>query len=121
MTKEEREITIQALAQCDLVEFARIVSLAIMRRSDARTESGCDRTKLLLGQAVQTRDDDGSWSPWSISAVASADTSYYKSDWEFGQGEPFWQLGECCNCHTELCSHAKASICPVCGHKNVLT
>lgn len=121
MTEQERENTIEALAQCDLPEFAWIVGLAIMRRSDTQTENGSDRTKVLLGQALQARADDGSWSPWKMSAIAPADMSHYKSGWEFGDGEPFWQFGECSSCHTELCSHAKVTTCPICGHQNVLT
>jgi len=121
MTEQQRETTIQALAQCDLAEFARIVNLAIARRSDTQTENNCDRTKLTFAQAMQTREDDGSWSRWSTSAIASADLAYYKPDWEFGNGEPFWQFGECLRCHIKLCSHAKATLCPICGAQNTLT
>jgi hypothetical protein len=121
MMKREREILIEQLTNCDLVEFARIINLAISRRSDAQTESNLDRTRLLFGQAVQTRADDGPWSRWKIWVVASADMSAYGPEWEFGNGEPFLQEGECGSCQTKLCSHAKATICPICGCRNVLT
>src|ERR1043165_2784368 len=118
MTPQEREITIQSLTQCNLVEFARIIGLALARRPDAQTESCCNRTRLILAQAGQEREDNGSWSRWSTSAIAPADLSHYKREWEFDHGEPFWQFGECTNRHTELCSHAKETICPICGGQN---
>lgn len=121
MSAEDRAKTIDYLSSCNLVEMTAIIRRALANRPDAVHEDELCRTKLLLAEAFDEKQDNQEWVGWKLAAIAAPDRSYYGDDWEYDNGEPFLQAGLCPQCQTPLHGHAKVSICTICGTRIVLT
>jgi hypothetical protein len=120
-----KEEIIQYLSQCNLVELNHILSSALTNRSDSTVNKVDDeysyQSKLLLCEASREKFGELTWEPWKVSLIAAEDKSQYDNTWETGNGEPFFQEGECASCEVELAGHAKKSTCPLCGKYVPLT
>lgn len=77
-------------------------------------EDAYNRNRFFLATASSLlADDEVTWEPWEIEAVAYPDPDHY--DGGLGPDYGFCQFGECLTCGTATRSNVKNAICPICG------
>jgi len=110
------------LKECSGGELSDIMRQALADRPEAAPEPDAFEYRLFLGLAVRENvapiAGQFDWAPWRLAAVAYLNPDSYPPDF---RGEPFCQWGQCDVCGTEVCSHVKDSLCPICSRQVFLT
>ena len=111
------------LRRCSGGELSDIMRQVLPDRPEAAPEPDAFQYRLFLGLAlrenVAERAGEVQWEPWRLSAIGYLDPAHgYAPDF---RGEPFCQGGQCESCGTEVWSHVKNALCPICGASVGLT
>jgi hypothetical protein len=119
----DKASVIAFLRRCSGGELSDVMRQVLPERPEAVCEPGEAEYRLFLGLAVResiaTGPEQVRWTPWRLTAIGYMDPSHgYAVDFE---GEPFHQEGQCGACGTNLWSHVKAALCPICGGSVGLT
>ena len=113
----KRDDVIAYLNHCDLSELSGILNAVLPVRSKELLEDFTE-IKLLLVEAALLHNE----SKWSYRIVTKPNLENNKyTGWEFDNGEPYVQQGNCESCKAQLCSHAKEVKCPLCDDIVYLT
>ena len=112
MTESE---VVAYLKRCPSRELSRILYAVLPSRPEAEPEGKAYQYRLVLAQAssenvAAEHHDPPEWAPWELSVIAPPAPEY---DANF-PGDPFAQFGKCGSCNTEICSHVKSAVCPLC-------
>lgn len=111
-----------ALPQADLLQLLTEVFDSRLPYPD---DVAWNQSTFFLGIATREllsgKDEAGRWGNWRIGAACPPDPSAYGGKEEKSADDCLFQHGTCGVCGTDLSSHRKIGLCPICGSRVLLT